>query len=430
MSDQKVMNRWLVVGGAILIQLALGAIYAWNVFTKALGGAPYAFTATQTQVIFSAGLATFAIVMVLAGRWMAKVGPRTVALSGGLVLGAGYVLAGLFGDTFVAQLLFVGVVGGAGIGLAYVTPIAVGMRWFPDKKGFITGLAVAGFGFGALGWIKLAGDWGGLLKSFSLFGLHPVQSVFFLYGIIFLVMVVLGALAMVYPPEGWLPEGYAPPKPTGKGDARGEVDFESGEMLRTRQYVMLLVTFVFSALAGLMTIGVIKLFATDALVGSGSTPAEAGGIADTAAAVFLALANGIGRIAWGKISDSLGWRRSVTIMTAVQGLCMLAFFWMGQSEILLYVGATIIGFNFGGNFALFPVATAETFGAKNVGKNYGWVFLAYGVGGIVGPIMAGVFKDAGKGSGVDAWLPAFLISGVLCLFASVIAYLVKPPRRA
>ncbi len=432
MSGEKVQNRWLVVVGALLIQLALGAIYAWSVFTPLLKKDPYNFSATQTQIIFSAGLATFAIVMVLAGRWMAKVGPRIVALTGGIVLGVGYMLAGFMGGSFITQFLFIGIVGGAGIGLAYVTPIAVGMRWFPDKKGFITGLAVAGFGFGAMGWVKLAGAWGKLLENFHVFGLTTVQSVFFLYGVIFLVMVVVGAIWMVYPPEGWKPEGWEPPQTT---DAAGNKtsavveDFESGEMLRTPQYYMILVTFIFSAMAGLMTIGVIKLFGIDALQSGGKDAATASAIAGTAMAVFFSLANGIGRIAWGTISDFLGWKKSVVIMTAVQGVTMLLFYWMGPSEYLLYLGATILGFNFGGNFALFPVATSGTFGTKNVGKNYGWVFLAYGVAGIVGPIMAGIFKDMGKGQGVSAWLPAFIISGVLCIVAAVVAGMIKPPHK-
>ena len=154
LSQEKVMNRWLVVGGAILIQLALGAIYAWSVFTKKLvipieDGGVYGFTAQQTAWIFSAGLATFAFVMLFAGRWQAAAGPRKVASIGGLVLGAGYILGGFFGKTFVAQLLCIGILGGAGIGLTYVVPIAVCVKWFPDKKGLITGLADAGFGFGA-----------------------------------------------------------------------------------------------------------------------------------------------------------------------------------------------------------------------------------------------------------------------------------------
>lgn len=430
MLEATTRNRWIVVVGAILIQLALGAIYAWNVFTDLLKEEPYGFTATQTQAVFSLGLATFAVVMVLAGRWMARVGPRTVALTGGVLLGTGYILAGFLGDTFPMQLLFIGLIGGAGIGLAYVTPIAVGMRWYPDKKGLITGLAVAGFGVGALLWVQLAGPWGHLLDNLQLFDLPGVQSVFLLYGILFLIMVVVGAIWMVYPPDGWQPAGWRPPEAEMVAGKKRDVEFESGEMLRTPQYFMILLTFAFSAMAGLMTIGIIKLFGIDALQVGGLGPDAAAATAATAAGVFLALFNGAGRITWGVVSDRVGWRTAAITMCALQGLAMLAFFWMGQTTALLFLGAALIGFNFGGNFALFPVATADTFGAKNVGKNYGWVFLAYGIAGIVGPIMAGYFKDTGAEKGVDAWLPAFIISGVLCLVAAVLVSRVRRPEKA
>jgi len=421
MAEEKTMNRGLIVLGALVIQLCLGAIYAWSVFTPKLKAAVadggFGFTATQTQVVFSVGLATFAIVMVLAGRWQAKVGPRLVALSGGILLGLGYILAKFFGASFMGQVLCIGLIGGAGIGLAYVCPIAVGMKWFPDKKGMITGLAVAGFGFGALIWIKMAGSWGHLIDSMG------VLNVFGLYGVIFLVAVSLASIVMVNPPKGWLPAGYTPPAPGGdKKKGISGVEMEPRQMLRTPQFYMLWVIFIFSGLAGLMTIGIIKLFGIDALHANGMSVVEASATAGTAMAVFYSLANGIGRIAWGTLSDRLGRKMSIFIMTATQGVMMLLFYTMGGTPGLLFLGAAIIGFNFGGNFALFPTATADFFGPKHVGQNYGWMFTAYGVGGIVGPIMAGSFKDSGN------WLPAFIISGVLCLVAAVIAISLKPPR--
>ncbi|MHC5156745.1 MAG: MFS transporter, partial [Planctomycetota bacterium] len=167
MSEQKVMNRWLVVVGALLIQLCLGAIYAWGAFTGALQDpeGPFVFTATQTSWIFSAGLASFAFTMILAGRLQDKYGPRIIAIIGGLMLGAGYIIASFTGTSFVLMLLFVGVLGGAGIGMGYVCPIAACVKWFPDLKGLITGLAVAGFGAGAFIFVKLAGEWMGLIES-------------------------------------------------------------------------------------------------------------------------------------------------------------------------------------------------------------------------------------------------------------------------
>ncbi|MBN1873071.1 MAG: OFA family MFS transporter [Anaerolineae bacterium] len=428
MSEQKIIDRRLVVVGALLIQLCLGAIYAWSVFTPYLTDpdGPFGFSSTQTQVIFSVSLATFAVVMVLAGRWQAQAGPRIVALTGGVVLGAGYILAGLFGQSFLAQVIFIGLVGGAGIGLAYVCPIAVGVKWYPDKKGLITGLGVAGFGFGALIWVYLAGNWGHLLDTLG------VLRVFLIYGIVFAVAVIGGSTWMVNPPEGWAPKGWKPPKTVAKkGKKARKVDYLPNEMLRIPQFYAIWAMFIFSSMAGLMTIGNIKLFGIDALQErAGLTAAEASAVAGTAMAVFYSLANGIGRIAWGTISDKIGYKLSLVIMCATQGVVMLLFYLMGGTSILLYLAALLIGFNFGGNFALFPMATSDMFGATNLGRNYGWVFTAYGVGGIVGPIMAGMLRDASlrSGSGLQGWLAVFVICGIACIIAAVIGWFLKPPR--
>ncbi|MFO7696829.1 MAG: OFA family MFS transporter [Anaerolineae bacterium] len=424
MSDSagpKVANRWLVVVGAVIIQLCLGAIYAWSVFTPYLIEAPFSFSKTQTQVIFSVSLAAFAITMILAGRWQARSGPRIVALTGGLVLGAGYILAGLLKDAlfghFVNQVLFVGLVAGIGIGLAYVCPIAVGMRWFPDKKGLITGLAVAGFGFGALIWMQLAGGFGGLLESLG------VSGVFTLYGVIFAVAVTIGSTWMVNPPAGWRPEGWTPTVSTTSDSCPPAVSMTAGQMLRTPQFFGIWVMFIFSAMAGLLVIGNIKLFGIEALQTGGRSAEEASVIAGIAMSVFYSLANGGGRIAWGSISDRIGRQRSLTIMCLIQGVIMILFYWMGSSPALLYLGTTIIGFNFGGNFALFPTETGDLFGVEHVGECYGWVFTAYGVGGIIGPIMAASFREA-----FQSWMAGFIVAGVACLIAAFIATRLRQPR--
>ncbi len=434
MSEGKVMNRWIVVVGAILIQLCLGAIYAWSVFTKQIttSGGGYEFSAKQAAWVFSAGLATFAVVMVMAGRLQAKLGPRPIAMAGGIVLGLGYILGGFLGSSFLAQLICIGIIGGAGIGLAYVVPIAVGVKWFPDKKGMISGLAVAGFGFGATLWVKLAGSWfGGLLNTTSLFGLPGVQSVFFIYGVVFLVLVLLGSTVMINPPAGFKPKGWEPPEPAATTKATGAIDLTSGEMLRTPQFYFLWLMFVGSALAGLMVIYCIRLFGIDVLQTSGAAAdAKTAGVIAGTAMAWYAILNGLGRIVWGTVSDKIGRKLALFLMCLFQGIIMLLFFKMGGSKAGLIVGACIIGFNFGGNFALFPAATADFFGNKYVGTNYGWVFLAYGVAGIAGPQIAGYFKDTAKGGDVGAFMTPFLVAGIACLVAAVIGLLLRAPKKA
>lgn len=404
-------NRKFVILGALLIQLSLGAIYAWSVFTPALEG--LGWSKLDTQIVFSLGLASFAVVMVFAGRAMVRYGPQKLAIAGGVTLGAGYMLAGaLGGEGFWVVAIGVGLIGGAGIGMAYVVPIAVGMRWYPDKKGMITGLAVAGFGFGAMIWVKLAGAWGHLIESIGLSG------TFSLYGLAFAAMILTGSIWMRPPPKGWQPEGYvAPPAKAGSG---GE-NFSVAEMLRTPQFYLIFLTFTASAGAGLMSIGLMKLYPMEALQNAGYSLIEASAISGTAMAVFFSIANGLGRIVWGMISDRMGRKRSVIIMTGSQAVFLFGFTYMAGDVALLYIGAALIGFNFGGNFALFPTLVADIFGSDRVGQNYPVLFLAYGAGGTIMPILGGLLGDTGN------FPMAFSICAGACLLGTGAAAIVLTP---
>lgn len=414
MKNPKVLNRGYVILGAILIQLALGAIYAWSVFTPALKSEGW--SSENTQWVFAVGLASFAIVMVFAGKRLKAWGPQTLTWLGGIILGAGYLLAGLTGGSnFTALLLLIGLVGGAGIGLAYVVPIAVGMRWFPDKKGMITGLAVAGFGFGAMLWVKLAGSWGHLIENLGL------SNTFTIYGIAFALMVIVGGLWMKFPPQDWKPEGFQEKQMQQSSGEKESKEFTSSEMLRNPSFYLIFLTFVFSAGAGLMSIGLMKLYPMQALMESGIDEEAANAISGTAMAVFFCLANGLGRILWGMMSDKIGRKRSIALMTAIQGVTVILFSFMAGNVALLYIGATLIGFNFGGNFALFPTITADIFGARNVGQNYPFVFLAYGVGGILGPILGGKMGD------LNNFAMAFTVSGIAVLIGTLMIIFVKKP---
>lgn len=424
-------NRWLVIVGGILIQLCLGIIYAWSVFTvpltKALENGGKGFTASQTAWVFSIGLFTFSVFMIISGRLMKRnMSTKKLAAIGGILLGLGYILAGYSGGSFTSLLLSIGILGGAGIGLAYAVPLKIGISWYPDKVGLVSGLAVAGFGFGAMFWIKAAGAWfgGGLLQNLSVFNLPTLESTFVLYGIILIVLVVLGSLVMILPPDNYVPDGWNPKTDALNPDLEA-IDVHSSEMLRMPQFRLLFSMFLLSAFAGLMVIYCIKLFGIDAL--SVKSVAQASVTAGTAMAVY-AILNGLGRILYGKWSDILGRKKTLRIMMLSQAIMMAAFFWLGQSAIGLIIGAGIIGLNFGGNFALFPAATAVYFGKKNIGENYGWVFLAYGFAGILGPLLAGLVKDlSGSSSGIDFWLIPFFAAAVACLIAMVLTFFLNVP---
>lgn len=425
-TQPKVMNRWVIVVGGILIQLALGAIYAWSAFTGPLQGtstAPseFSFTKTETQIIFSVGLLVFAIFTIIGGRLQGKLGPMKVALIGGTMLGLGYILASFIGASFIGKLIFLGVVAGAGIGLAYVVPIATAVKWFPDKKGLVSGLAVAGFGFGAFIWILLANPpsilgFKGLISpqigAFT-YTVANVDFAFLIYGIVFLALVLTGSLFMKNPPAGWKPAGWNPPQAK-SGKTTTVIGYKPKEMLRKKKFYLLWVMFLFGALAGLMVIGNVQNFAkspTDGFVSHGFGVQEAIDFAVIGAAVCLPIFNGAGRIAWGQISDRIGRGKALIGMFAFQAAMMGIFFYTTSNPILFYAVAALIGFNFGGNFALFPVSCADSFGAENLAINYGFLFTAYGIGGVVGPILAGMVQDAGL-SFTYAFIPAAIMCAV------------------
>jgi len=425
MSDQKIGNRNLVILGAIIVQLCLGSIYAWSFFQTALNGGTalvgvYLWPSLFSQLPFAAGLASFALFMIFAGRWQDRVGPKKVATVGGILLGAGYILAFFVDavagtDAFLGTIYLIityGIIGGAGIGFAYVCPIAALVKWFPDKKGAITGIAVAGFGAGALvfGYVEEY-----LLNLFDVPNTPQIGYPMLVLGIVYLILVVLGSQLLTNPPEGWLPAGYTPPPTTADGAGTGVMP---SEMIRTSTFWLLWLMFVFAATAGLMTLGNVKSASlaidplTDAVVIVG----------------VMSLLNAAGRIVWGATSDRLGRENTMVLMFLFLAIGMFAFAWMSTIAIswIAVMGiASLIGFCFGGNFALFPSATADFFGSKNVGKNYGVMFTAYGIAGITGALVAGPIVDA-----TGSYFMAFIVTGVLAIIAILFTLVLKSKRKA
>lgn len=413
MLQEKVNNRWFVVLGAILIQLCLGTIYSWSVFTPHLLASGW--SKLDTQMVFAVTLASFTIVMSFSSKRLLIIRPHRLARIGGLTLGLGYFLAGLLaGDGFWPVLIGVGIIGGAGMGMGYVVPITVGMRWFPDHKHLITGIAVLFFGMGALVGVEMAGDWGGLLQALGL------ANTLMLYGVAFCVLMFVGSLWMHMPSNLWSPP--VDPTPTSSQlDPKNE-DFSIIEMLHTPQFYLIFLTFTLSTGAGLMAIGLMQLYPMEALQRSGYSSAQASTIAATALAVFFGLANGIGRIAWRVIGEWLGRKRAIMLMTIAQGMVFFSFSSMAGKETMLYLGAMLIGFNFGGNFALFPALTADEFGKNTVGQNYPLVFLAFGTGGLLFPILGGILGDMGYFSF------AFTVGGLSLILGTGCCAIIFPPH--
>jgi len=396
---QKIRNRWVVVVGAIMIQLALGTIYSWGALTIFIS--PYVHEIEEVTVyVFGVGLLSFAVTMIFAGKMQQKYGPKKVAILGGILIGIG-LISSAFMTTFIGLFITYGIIFGVGIGFGYVCPIAAAGKWFPDKKGFINGIAVAGFGAGAF------------IFNFVIKALAPnIPIMFIVLGLIYIVLVIGGAMMLSNPPEGWTPEGWTPPAPSEESGISG-LEFDRGQTVKLPQFWMLWTAFALSAMSGLMVIGSYSAFIERyllvdfVLIGS-----------------LAALFNGLGRIIWGKIADIITYKKAMLIMFLTQAILLFIYFTTNFNEIYFLVLTCVIFFCFGGNFSLFPTATADLFGSKNLGPNYGILFTAYGLSGFIGATMVNSFVMLFGG-----YLTLFIVMGAMSLCSFALVYLIKPPTR-
>jgi len=401
MAEPRVPNRWFIVLAGIVIQLALGTVYAFSVFRNPLM-AKFGWTVTQTTNAFTITLVFFTVAMIFAGRWQDRVGPRIVATVGGLLLGAGTLLASQTSSLMMLYLSY-GVLGGLGIGFAYVTPIATIVKWFPDMRGLMTGLAVFGFGAGSLIFAPLAAK---LIVSYG------VLTTFAILGVIFLVAVTGSAQALQNPPAGWRPAGWNPPEP--KPGTLVKADYAPTEMLSTLSFWMLWVMYLFGEAAGLMVISQASPM--------GQEVAKLSKEAAAAAVGLLAIFNGLGRILWGWVSDRVGRVYTLVAMFLLLAADMFLVLPRAASYGTFVTGIALAALSFGGYLALLPALTADYFGTKNYGLNYGWMFTAYGAASIFGPGVIARVKEA-----TGNYTAALYIYAALALIGVILALLTRPP---
>jgi len=402
-------GRWGIVAAAILVQLALGAIYAWSVFSKAMGvkaSSVFEFSKQDATLPFEVAIGCIFIGSLIGGRIQDKRGPRLVALVGGVMYSVGIILASTVHtkDQLWLLVLSYGVLGGIGLGAAYITPIAMLVKWFPDKRGLITGLAVGGFGAGALITSPIANRL--IAQSPSV----PTKA-FLPLGIGYLVAVVIGASLFRNPPAGYTVPGYVPAT-TGRVTGSGR-DYTLTEALRTPQWYLLTAILALNTTCGIALISQAATTATD-IAGYGTA---------TAASVVgtLAFFNGGGRIFWAALSDKIGRMPSFIGMLALQGACFLVLP-HASNPTLFFLVAAIIYLCYGGGFGTMPATAADYFGPPNAGAIYGAMIIAWSVGGVVGPLLVAQLSSGGQ------YTRAYTVIAVIAFVALVLPLITRLPR--
>src|SRR6266853_722854 len=395
-------NRWLIAIAGVVMQVALGAVYAWSVFRIPLTK-DYGWTVSQVTLAFELAILMLGFASFAGGLWMKRAGPRRVATVAGLCYGLGVVLAGQAGGHLGLLYLSYGILGGIGLGLGYIVPVATLIKWFPDKRGMITGLAVAGFGAGALVTAPVAQR---LIPSVGL------PATFGILGSAYLVAVVGSAFFMKNPPEGYHPPGWQPaPAQRTQDTAR---DMALGEALRTWQWYALWAMLFLNTVAGISIISQAAPMAQEIAKTSAATAAGLVGI--------ISIANAAGRFLWAWVSDFIGRRRVFLIMFLTQVIMFLVLSRV-QSFTAIAACAFVVLFCYGGGFGTMPAFAADYFGSANVGSIYGLMLTAWGFAGVCGPtLIARVRQSTGH------YTVALEMIGGIMLIIAVLPCLIRPPR--
>lgn len=397
-------RRWGIAFAGFLMQMALGAVYAWSVFrtplTKQFHWSTPQVTLTFTICIFVLGVSAF-----FGGLWLSKVGPRTVALTGGFLYGLGVFLASFSADKLWWLYLSYGVIGGVGLGFGYIVPVAVLVKWFPDLRGLITGIAVGGFGAGALVTAPLASR---LIQQVG------VLQTFAYLGIGYLVISMAAGYFMQNPQDGWKPDGWTP-SALQKSQRAGK-DYTLGGALATWQWWALWLLLFLNTTAG------ISLISQESPIFQELTKASA--IIAAGMVGVVSIGNAVGRIFWAWISDALTRRWTFAVMFIVQ----VVLFWLLPSLTSVAV-VTFISFAilmcYGGGFGTMPAFAADYFGSRNVGSIYGLMLTAWGSASAFGPLLIANLRQAtgSYGSGLH-------IVAVIMMVSILLPLIVSPPKVA
>jgi MFS transporter, OFA family, oxalate/formate antiporter len=398
------LNRWWRVIGGLMMNIALGTLYAWSVFVAPLEK-EFGWKRAQTSNVFTIAVVVFALTFIVAGRLQDKFGPFWVSITGAVLVSLGFFLCAFTHSLMYLYICF-GVIGGLGNGFGYATPIPVMAKWFPDKRGLAVGLAVGGYGAGSALFGPLAN-----LKLIPAYGVH---TTFMILGAIFLVMTVIGAFLLKNPPAGYKPAGWTPAPATAKSSATTQ-EFTPSEVLRTPAFYFMWIAYALGTSAGLMVISQLVPFAKSVKIPSAALL--------TLTLVVGAAGNAGGRILSGWMSDALGRLNVLRLMIAISAISMPLLYLAGGNVAFLYVMVFIVYWCYGTQLSVNGSATADFWGTKNAGMNYGMLFTAWGVAGIIGPRIGGVLYDK-----YHNYQMAFYTAAVLAAVALLSEFMARRPK--
>ncbi|MCU0663223.1 MAG: OFA family MFS transporter, partial [Myxococcota bacterium] len=388
------LKRWWIAVGAVVMQMCLGSVYAWSVYKKPLMGS-YGWEEFPTQLTFMILMAVLGVSAAFGGMLVDKKGPKFVATVGSILFGIGTLIAGFAAQSGNIILLYVGfsVVAGLGNGFGYVTPIATLIRWFPDKRGLVTGLAVMGFGLGAFFIGKLVP---GMIASFSLNAAKPdgqgVATTFYILGAVFFVLCTASAMLFKNPPAGWLPKGFKPSSST----TSAADSFSIGEAITTPQWWMLWAMLFLNVSAGLGLLSQLSPMA-QSVVGKNDPSLGTVALAAAGGAIlaYASIFNGLGRLFWASMSDKIGRKAVFATMFATQAALYITLPAIANTVLFTIIACYLLAC-YGGGFATMPAFAADSFGPGKIGRVYGTMLTAWAAAGIAGPLVFALEALKGK----------------------------------
>ncbi|MCF6148867.1 MAG: OFA family MFS transporter [Candidatus Kuenenia sp.] len=425
-------NRWLIPPAALCIHLAIGQVYAFSVFnlplTRIIGihaSAHEDWKLTSVGWIFSIAIVFLGISAAFGGRWLEDAGPRKAMFFSAVCFSGGFFISaiGVWVHSIILLYLGYGVIGGIGLGLGYISPVSTLIKWFPDRPGMATGMAIMGFGGGAMVGSPLAVL---LMKYFSSETSTGVEMTFLAMGAMYFCFMLAGAFNVRIPPEGWMPAGYTPPSKQKK--LVTDKDVHADQAIKTPQFYLLWGGLCFNVTAGIGVLGQASVMCQEMFHGN-ITPLAASGFVG-----LLSAANMLGRFFWSSASDYLG-RKAIYSIYFILGILLYSFIsftgWI-YSVVLFVVSYTIIMSMYGGGFATIPAYLKDIFGVMHVGAIHGRLLTAWSVAGILGPVLVNYIRqyqiDHGVPKASAYTITMFIMAGLL-LCGLVCNLCIKPVHK-